>query len=69
LKKAKVSKKKKKDGADETDNKEDSIVSDLMNRMRDAVEMDHEANANQKPALHRLMIASEVYNSLRKLPI
>jgi hypothetical protein len=69
LKNVKASKKKKKEVGDETDNKEDSIAIDLINRMRDAAEMDHDANSNHKPALQRLIIANEAYNFLRKLPI
>jgi len=52
------------------DLEQDKAVQDQMEelraKMRDAIEKDRESNKNKKPAMKRLLIANEVYASLKK---
>ena len=47
----------------------DKEVDDLIRRMREAYELDREANKARKPAIKRLLMAPEVYKTIRKLSI
>jgi transcription factor SPN1 len=44
----------------------DKKVDDLVRKMAEAIDQDRESNRQGKPAIRRLMMANEVYQTLRK---